>query len=109
LNPVTSTQKSVTKIQEESKKNTTVPISEKKSTKEEIPSTLGSLSNEKKDSGFANRLRNAGKLETLTLPEVGPKKGKEEPKKQPQQRSNAAIDAILGDQRKNTDEIDFEE
>jgi len=64
-----------------------------------------------KESGFANKLRTAGKLETLTLPEVGSnKKGKpiEEPKK-PQQRTNAAIDSILGDQRKLTDEIDFEE
>ena len=45
----------------------------------------------------------------LSLPDLKPKgKFQEEPKK-PQQRANAAIDAILGDQRKITDELDFEE
>jgi len=45
----------------------------------------------------------------LSLPDLKPKgKFQEEPKKA-QPRANAAIDAILGDSRKITDEIDFEE
>ncbi len=81
----------------------------KKVVKEEPPSTISNKNLSRLDQPKLGELSLPKSSGGLALPDLKPKgKFQEEPKK-PQQRTNAAIDSILGDQRKITDEIDFEE
>jgi hypothetical protein len=97
-------------------KKETVPKKEapkpepKKVVKEDPPSTISNKNLPKLgELSLPKSNKPAEKSSGLALPDLKPKgKFQEEPKK-PQQRTNAAIDSILGDQRKLTDEIDFEE
>lgn len=88
---------------------------EKKEVRDEPPSTISNKNLSRLDQPKLGELslpkvnKPAEKSGGLSLPDLKPKgKFQEEPKKA-QPRANAAIDAILGDSRKITDEIDFEE
>lgn len=76
--------------------------------KEEPPSTISNKNLSRLDQPKLGEL-SLPKSSGLTLPDLKPKGKSQEEQKKPQQRTNAAIDAILGDQRKLTDEVDFEE
>jgi len=80
----------------------------KKVVKEEPPSTISNKNLSRLDQPKLGEL-SLPKSSGLTLPDLKPKGKSQEEQKKPQQRTNAAIDAILGDQRKLTDEVDFEE
>jgi len=88
---------------------------EKKDMRDEPPSTISNKNLSRLDQPKLGELslpkvnKPAEKSGGLSLPDLKSKgKFQEEPKKA-QPRANAAIDAILGDSRKITDEIDFEE